>query len=79
MDIQTRKYQFIEGIVRLNNLDIIEKLETILKKEKQIEYEKSLIPMTKEELIARAKISNQDIKKSKVISHNKLMEESKGW
>lgn len=32
MDIQTRKYQFIEGFIRLSNLKIIEKLETVLKK-----------------------------------------------
>ena len=79
MDIQTRKYQFIEGFIRLNNLKIIKKLEAVLKKEKQIEFEKTLIPMSKEELIARAHLSNEDIKAGNVISHNNLKEESKSW
>ncbi|MBC8487840.1 MAG: hypothetical protein H8D45_17570 [Bacteroidetes bacterium] len=79
MDIQTRKYQFIEGFIRLSNLKIIEKLETVLKKEKQIEFEKTLIPMTKEELIARDQFSNEDIKVGNVISQNDLKEESKSW
>jgi len=79
MDIQTRKYQFIEGFIRLDNINIIEKLESVLKKEKQLEFEKELVPMTKKELIARAEKSNDDIKKGKVISHKDLIKESENW
>ncbi len=79
MDIQTRKYQFIEGFIRLDNINIIEKLESVLKKEKQLEFEKALVPMTKKELIARAEKSNDDIKKGKVISHEDLIKESENW
>ncbi len=79
MDIQTRKYQFIEGFIRLDNINIIEKLESVLKKEKQLEFKKALVPMTKKELIARAEKSNDDIKKGKVISHKDLISESENW
>jgi len=79
MDIQTRKYHFIEGFIRLNDLSSIEKLESVLKKERQLEFEKSMVPMTKQELIARARKSNEDIKEGRVISHEDLIKESENW
>lgn len=43
------------------------------------DYESSLKPMTKEELIRRAKISNQNIKEGKTKSISQLKKESEKW
>jgi hypothetical protein len=37
------------------------------------------MPMTKQELIARARKSNEDIKEGRVISHEDLIKESENW
>lgn len=61
MDIQTRKLNFIQEILALNNEKIIDKLESILKKEQQ-----NLDPVLKEKLTSRALKANENIREGKV-------------
>lgn len=51
MDLQTRKINFIQEILRVKNASIIEKLEKLLHKEKKKVNEKEFSAMTIEELI----------------------------
>ena len=63
MDIQTRKLNFIQEILAVNNEKIIDKLESILKKEQQ-----NLDPTLKEKLTSRALKANKNISEGKVYS-----------
>jgi len=65
MDLQTRKLHFIEEILAINNEEIIEKLEVVLKKE-------LLNPNLKQKLTSRAVTANQDIAESRVYSRNEI-------
>lgn len=50
MDIQTRKISFIQEFLRLQNEDVIKKLEIMLKKWKIESIEKKITPMSLEQL-----------------------------
>ncbi len=63
MDIQTRKLNFIQEILAVNNEKIFDKLESILKKEQQ-----NLDPVLKEKLTSRAMKANKNIREGKVYS-----------
>jgi len=45
MNIETRKLSFIQEFLRVQNEEIISRLENILKKQKSDQYNKSLKPM----------------------------------
>lgn len=61
MDLQTRKLNFIEEILAISNETIIDKLESVLKKE-----QKGLDPVLEEKLISRALKANDDIDSGRV-------------
>ena len=60
MDIQTKKLHFIQEVLALSNEKIIDKLESLLKKEQQ-----NLDPVLKEKLTSRALKANENIKEGK--------------
>ena len=60
MDLQTRKLHFIEEILAISSEEIIDKLETVLKKEQELN------PILKEKLTARALKAEEDIKAGRV-------------
>jgi len=45
MNIETRKLSFIQEFLRVQNEEIISRLENLLKKQKSDQYNKSLKPM----------------------------------
>jgi len=61
MDLQTKKLHFIEEILSISNEEIIDKLESILKKEQH-----ELDPVLKEKLTSRALKVDEDIKAERV-------------
>ncbi len=61
MDIQTRKLNFIQEVLALNNEKVIDKLESLLRKE-----QRNLDPILKEKLTSRALRANEDIKNGNV-------------
>ncbi len=46
MNIQSRKLVFIEELLRINDENLIIRLESFLKQEKKIKIERNLSPMT---------------------------------
>jgi|3_EtaG_2_1085321.scaffolds.fasta_scaffold76125_2 cell division protein FtsX len=70
MDIQSRKLQFIQGILTINDEKIIEKLESVLKDEQQ-----KTDPGLKEKLTSRALKANEDIKSGKVYNREEAEKE----
>ncbi|MGM0581251.1 MAG: hypothetical protein ACQETL_11260 [Bacteroidota bacterium] len=70
MDIQSRKLQFIQGILTVNDESIIEKLESVLKDEQQKSE-----PALKEKLTSRALKANEDIKSGKVYNREEAEKE----
>ena len=63
MDLQTRTLNFIQELLGVNNEQLISKLESILKKEKE-----NLEPVLKNKLTSRALRANEDIRQGKVYS-----------
>lgn len=72
MDIQTRKLNFIQEILAVSNEKIMDKLESLLKKEQQ-----NLDPALKEKLTSRALKANEDIDTGNVYSRKEAEEKLK--
>ena len=79
MDLQTRKLSFIQEILHIQNEDIINGLEKMLKKRKAELYEKNLKPMSMEQFNADIGQSLEDSAYDRVISAKELKEEIKKW
>jgi hypothetical protein len=78
MDLQTRKLDIIEYLIKLKDekiFNIIEDLIIRSKSGKDIPYR----PLTKQEVIERAKKSNEDYLSGKFIEQEKLEVESNKW
>ncbi|MCK5104082.1 MAG: hypothetical protein KAQ62_19145 [Cyclobacteriaceae bacterium] len=63
MDLQTKKLNFIREILAVSNEEIIDEMESILKKERQ-----NLDPILKKKLTSRALKANENIREGKVYS-----------
>lgn len=63
MDLQTKKLNFIQEILAVSNGEIIDEMESILKKERQ-----NLDPILKKKLTSRALKANENIREGKVYS-----------
>lgn len=72
MDIQTRKLNFIQEILAVSNEKILDKLESLLRKEQQ-----DLDPVLKEKLTSRALKANEDITTGNVYSRKEAEEKLK--
>ena len=59
MDLQTRKIEFVQKFLKIQNEELITQLENLLKKNRSSE---SLAPMSIEELNARIDQSEKDFK-----------------
>ncbi len=79
MDLQTRKLTLIEFLAGLQDVSVISEIEKVLKKFHKVKTKSGLKPFTAEELIARARRSNEDIKAGRVINQDELEKESENW
>ena len=79
MDIQTRKINFVQEFLGLQNVKLIEKFEKILLENKAKEYEANLKPMEMDEINTIADNSIEDSRYGKVVNANELKEISKKW
>ena len=66
MDIQSRKISFIQQYLSLTNVEIIEKLEKLLKQESKKTFKSTLKPMTHDELDKKIEEAEEDIKNGRV-------------
>ena len=79
MDLQTRKIAFIQEFLRLQNEDIINGLEKMLRKRKAKLYEENLKPMSIEQFNSDIDLSLEDSEHDRGMSTRALKEEIKGW
>ena len=80
MDIQTRKIKFVQRFLKLENEEVLAKLESIIKKETTITYNSEEIePMTLKEFEERIEKSMEDARNGRVISAEDLKKKIDKW
>jgi len=72
MNLQIRKLNFIEEYLRITNENILDVLETVLKKEKTKAISAQIKPMTLQDLQIKLDRSEQDIKNGKIYSQEEI-------
>ncbi len=75
MNVQAEKFELIEWLVQLQDMDIIKHIQELKKAADIAAYEASLKPMTEEELVARAEASNVAIAEGRVSDIETIVEE----
>lgn len=73
MDIQTRKIAFIQQFLKLQNEELISKLEKLMKGAKDAESDKELKPYTVGELNKRIAKSEDDFKNGRYKTTDELL------
>ena len=76
MNVQAEKLHLIEWLVQLQDLNVLEQIKELKKRQEQLAYEASLKPMTMDEKLARAKASEEDIKAGSVHPIEEVMKEN---
>jgi hypothetical protein len=79
MDIQLRKIHFVQEFLRLENEQLIAKLEDILISEKKKLYESGLKPYTVEELYQSVQEAKADADEGRVTKAEDLQREIDSW
>lgn len=74
MDLQSRKIEFVQEFLKLQNEEAISRLEKVLRKEK-----KDIQPMSVEQFNKRIDKSMQDSKKGRLTKSNDLIAEIEKW
>lgn len=78
MDLQTRKEDLIEYLLELQDEAVFQRIEGIINKTRH-SATKSLKQLSSQELIDRAKKSNEDYLSGKFIDQEQLEKESNNW
>ena len=78
MDLQTRKLNLIEHLIRLQDEKIFRRIEELINKSLTSD-DKALKRFTKKELIERAKKSNMDYQAGHTRTQEQLEADSKNW
>ena len=73
MDIQSRKIEFIQEFLKIQNVSTIEQFEKLLKKEKIVESAKVIKPMSVIELNNRIDRSEDDFKNGRYKTSDELL------
>ena len=76
MDLQTRKLHFIESILSIGNVKVIEKLEALLEKEQQKEDRQRV---SVEQYNRELEAANGRIESGEYFSHEDVKKESASW
>ncbi len=79
MDLQVRKIQFVQEFLRINNEQIINKLEETLKSVKSELYSTGLEPYSIEELNSMIDRAEDDSKNNRTTSAMDLKNQIKSW
>ena len=79
MDLQTRKIQFIQEILRLKNQEILDKLEKILHTERKKAAEKEITPMTPEEFNALIDEAEKDSENNRLYHTREILNDIDTW
>ncbi|KEO73810.1 hypothetical protein [Anditalea andensis] len=73
MDLQTRKIEFVQEFLKLQDEEAVARLEKLLEKEKKTDNMKQVKPMTKEELNQRIDQSESDFKNNRFKTTSELL------
>lgn len=79
MDIQSRKIHFIQEFLKYANSNMLDKMEELLRQERNKEFEKEIKPMTLEEYEHRIDTAFEDVKNNRVKSARRLKNEIARW
>ncbi len=79
MDLQTRKLTFVREFLTIQNEDIVDRFEKMLKKEKSRSNEKDFYPMTLVEFYNGIDQSLLDSNNGKLTDIEELIKEIEGW
>jgi hypothetical protein len=79
MDLQTRKIQFIQEFLKYANSNVLDKMEDLLRQERNKEFEKGIKPMTLDEYEHRIDAAFEDVKNSRVKNARQLKNEIATW
>lgn len=79
MDIQTRKIEFVQEFLKLQNDELITRLENLLRSNKSSTQNNDLKPMTIAELNRRIDKSMQDSENNRLTSSSELIAEIENW
>jgi len=79
MNIQARKLNLIEDFLKISDESIIEKIESIVKIEKNKQYDRELAPMSMKKFHEMIDHAKQDKENGRVISHEELKKKVKSW
>lgn len=79
MDLQTRKLTFVREFLNIQNEDIVDRFEKLLKKEKKRSIEMDFHPMTLDEFNKRIDQSMVDSNSGKLTNNDELIKEIAGW
>ena len=79
MNIQARKLILIEEFLRIDDENLITKLESLILQEKKTAHEKNLKPMSLNEFHDMIDLAKQDSDAGRVISHQDLKKKVKTW
>lgn len=79
MDILTRKYSLIEYLIDLKDESVLQRIETAISKVKNDGKNIEMKPFTENQLLERAKKSNNDFASGKYLTQEQLEKESENW
>lgn len=79
MDLESRKISFVQEFLRIQNEEIVSGLENLLRRKKIELIDKSLKPMSLNDLNKEIDIALDDSKKGKLITAQELKEKVKNW
>ena len=79
MDIQTRKLKAIESLMDINDEALLKQVELFINEIQKQQKGDRLRKLTKEEVIERAKKSNEDYNQRKTQTQEELINDSKNW
>ncbi len=73
MDLSTRKIEFIQEFLELQNEEAVSRLEDLLKKEREKNHSQANTPITKEELNKRIEQSEADFQNNRFKKSSELL------
>ena len=79
MTIQQQKINFVQEVLRINDKDILDKLQTLLHQEKENLYHKKFVPMTMDEFNNRVAEAEEDYANGRTTDVDVLSDEIKKW
>jgi 16S rRNA A1518/A1519 N6-dimethyltransferase RsmA/KsgA/DIM1 with predicted DNA glycosylase/AP lyase activity len=79
MDLQTRKIQLIQEVLRVKSIEVIEKLEKTLFQEKEKMLNKELNPMSLEEFNSIIDSAEKDSANNRLYNAGEILNDIDSW